>query len=171
MFQCVSISAGGSLFSPEKAHFHLVRAGGSPRWSPPPSPSVATRPDPRGPPLPTQSGLAPAILPVRNLRSSSCQARWYFSPRLCTGCPPSSHHSPPHSSAQPHPYCERGGAETTAILQAACLSVFRHHMNHTGQTKAQRLLGSRGQRPGVLGRLLLHPSQCPLLLPHGPPGV
>lgn len=101
--------------------------------------------------------FAPAIVPARSLCSSSCQARCYFSPRLCIGCPPSFHHSPPHSSAQPHPYLEQGGAETTPILQSACLSAFRHHMNHTGQTKAQKLLGSRGQRPGVLGHLLLHP--------------
>ena len=59
-------------------------------------------------------------------------------------------HSPLHSSAptthlstrqhSPCLYHEQVGAGTTPILQSACLSAFRPHMNHTGQTKAQRPL-------------------------------
>ena len=73
---------------------------------------------------------------------------------------PTTHLSTPQHSPYLHP--EQIGAEATPILQSAFLSAFRPHMNHTGQTKAQRLLGSSGQRPGVLGQLLLHPlSVCP----------
>lgn len=171
----------GNLFPPEKAHSHLVRAGGSRSGSHPPSPSITTRPDPRGPPLPAQSGLAPAILPARNLCSSSCQARCYVSPRLHWAFPAlSSHHSPLHSSApathlstpqhSPCLYHEQVGAGTTPILQSACLSAFRPHVNHTGQTKAQRPLGSKPRGQESWGSFCSIRSQCPLL-PHGPPAI
>ena len=93
-----------------------------------------------------------------------------MSPQDCTGrSPPSApttHLSTPQHS--PCLYHEQVGAGTTPILQSACLSAFRPHVNHTGQTKAQRPLGSEPRGQESWGSFCSIRSQCPLL-PHGPP--
>ena len=144
---------------PEKAHSHLVRAGRSRCLSPSTFTLYHHRARPQRPST------------ARSEWSCTCHSSSQKSVLLllpgqmlllpqdsALGVPPpapTTHLSTPQHSPYLHP--EQVGAETTPILQSAFLSAFRPHMNHTGQTKAQRLLGSSGQRPGVLGQLLLHP--------------